>query len=329
MPLAILRLVRPRPSTCLASALVAATAGPALAPMAPAIHNRVADATPDEGGTQAPRGWLAMILDPLGDLRGRVRWSEPDTFTGADDGGTTETAPPPVERLAFGRVSIPRPVVEDVLRAARVTGVDPVYLMALADKESSFRTEVRASTSSAEGLFQFIERTWLEMVRDFGHHHGLSAEARLIRTVDERPVVTDPADRQRILELRRNPYLAAVMAAELMKRDGRRIGRGIARPLSATDRYLAHFLGPDDAQRFLRTHAQKPKVAAARLFPAAARANQALFTERDGQRATNLTVAQLYARIATRIDMRVERYSAVQAIADDVPWPTGVGLARR
>lgn len=326
MPLAIWRLLRPRPSSVLASAIVCATAGPALAPLA-AVPDT--SGSPAEPSTRPPRGWLEMLTDPLGDLRGRIRWPAlgQDEDVGGGEERQANIAEP--ETLSFGPINLPRPLVETLIRAARVTGVDPVYLMALADKESSFRTEVRASTSSAEGLFQFIERTWLEMVRDFGGVHGLAAEARLIRTVDERPVVEDAAERRRILDLRRDPYLAAVMAAELMKRDGRRIERVVTRPLAPTDRYLAHFLGPDDAERFLWSHARKPKLNATRLFPAAARANQALFTVRNGRTVTHLTVAQLYDRIATRIDHRVARYNPIQELAANVPWPTEVGLARR
>ncbi|MCV5246159.1 transglycosylase SLT domain-containing protein, partial [Escherichia coli] len=81
------------------------------------------------------------------------------------------------EHVRFNGVRVPRWIVETILRAAEVTGVDPSYMMALADKESSFLVDNRPSTSSAEGLFQFIERTWLEVVREFGPKHGLQEVA--------------------------------------------------------------------------------------------------------------------------------------------------------
>ena len=52
---------------------------------------------------------------------------------------------------------VPRWLAETVVRAADATGVDPSYMMALADKESSLLPDNKAPTSSAEGLLQFVE----------------------------------------------------------------------------------------------------------------------------------------------------------------------------
>src|SRR3954468_249330 len=48
-----------------------------------------------------------------------------------------ETDGNPNEVLVFEQTRVPRWLTETVVRAAQVTGVDPAYLMALADKESS------------------------------------------------------------------------------------------------------------------------------------------------------------------------------------------------
>src|SRR5215212_813795 len=84
----------------------------------------------------------------------------------------------PDELLRFGRVRIPRRLVQTILRAADATGVDPTYMMALADKESSFIADNKAATSSAEGLFQFIEKTWLEMRLRPEIRHGVRCRLR-------------------------------------------------------------------------------------------------------------------------------------------------------
>ena len=86
---------------------------------------------------------------------------------------------------------IRRHLVETIVKAARVTGIDPALLMAIADKESSFSTHVQAKTSSATGLFQFIERTWLQVVRDFGAKHGLAKEAAAVQWVNDELTVPD------------------------------------------------------------------------------------------------------------------------------------------
>src|SRR3954454_22548026 len=113
-----------------------------------------------------------------------------------------EVAPDPTEILVFEQMRVPRWLAETVVRAAQVTGVDPAYMMALADRESSLLPNNKARTSSAEGLFQFVGGTWLEVLRRFGPKHGV-AEAEAIQIVQGRPVVSDSRERERILNLRR------------------------------------------------------------------------------------------------------------------------------
>src|SRR5688572_6460674 len=120
---------------------------------------------------------------------------------------SSETDRNPNEVLEFEQMRVPRWLAETVVRAAEVTNVDPAYLMALADKESSLLPDNKARTSSAEGLFQFIESTWLEVLRRYGPKHGYVAEAEAIQMVAGRPIVSDDKDRERILNLRSIPYL--------------------------------------------------------------------------------------------------------------------------
>lgn len=41
-----------------------------------------------------------------------------------------------------------------------MVGVDPGLMATMASIESTFRTKVKADTSSATGLYQFIDKTW-------------------------------------------------------------------------------------------------------------------------------------------------------------------------
>lgn len=220
--------------------------------------------------------------------------------------------------MDFGAMKIPRRLVETILRAAQVTGVDPVYMMALADKESSFSVDVKARTSSAEGLFQFVAKTWLNVVREHGPKHGLDQDAAAIAMIDGEPVVTDDATRERILGLRRDPYLSALMAAEMLKCDRTKIERRIGRDLTRAEFYLAHFLGVDSAGRFVEILGGKPKQSARRVFPQAARANRTLFFTRKGRKMRDLTVAEVYARIDQMIDKRLDRYGSLGAVVRPV-----------
>jgi Transglycosylase SLT domain len=221
----------------------------------------------------------------------------------------------PNEPVEFGGVKISRRLVETILRASEATGVDPVYMMALADKESSFSVDVKASTSSAEGLFQFIARTWLDVVREFGPRHGLHAEAAAIELSEGEPKVADEVMRERILGLRRDPYFSAVMAAELLKKDRASIEQRIGRELRHTEFYLAHFFGVDAAGRFMKLLDGKPKQSAPRVFPQAAKANKPLFFARKGKKTKDLSVAEVYAKIDRMIDARIGRYRAVTSLA--------------
>jgi hypothetical protein len=219
------------------------------------------------------------------------------------------------DHVAFEEMRVPRWIVDTILRASEATGADPVYMMALADKESSFIPANRAATSSAEGLFQFITSTWLHTVRTFGAQHGLAAEAASIQMVNGQLTVANEEMRAHILGLRRNPYISALMAAEMMKRDKAKIESRLGRKLSRSEFYLSHFFGVDSASRFIALVDDTPKKSAPSVFPAAARSNKALFFAQDGKKTRQLTVAEVYGKIDTMIDKRLDRYEDVSARA--------------
>lgn len=240
------------------------------------------------------------------------------------DGGAGDDA------VRFGDTSVPRRVVETILRAASETGVDPVYMMALADKESRFDARARNRASSAEGLFQFVTATWLEMIRDYGGRHGLGAEAASVTGRGGAIGIADGAARARVLGLRKDPYVASVMAAELVKRDRSRVEGRIGRELSTPELYLAHFLGSDSARRFLELSSGKPDEIARTAFRGAARANRRLFVGQPERATTptgkarakagsavarDLTVAELHRRLDGMIDRRLSRFEGVNALA--------------
>src|SRR4051812_31697959 len=57
----------------------------------------------------------------------------------------------PQDILVFEEMRVPRWLAETVVRAAQATGVDPAYMMALADKESSLLPDNKARTSPQGG----------------------------------------------------------------------------------------------------------------------------------------------------------------------------------
>jgi hypothetical protein len=224
-----------------------------------------------------------------------------------DDDNLSETP----GMLHFGSVKVQQSIVERVVKAAQTTEMDPALLMAIADKESNFSSTAKARTSSASGLFQFVEKTWLKAVKTFGWRHGHSETAAAIAS-DDAPRVNGQK-RAQILNLRNDPYLSAVLAAEMLKKDSARIAEKIGRPLTAGETYLIHFLGPDDAERFMKTVEEAPHTSAAALLPKPARANKPIFYEQQGRRLKVRSVREVHEAFETMMDKRTSRYEDVAA----------------
>lgn len=182
----------------------------------------------------------------------------------------------------------PRPAPETtqagiaISRAAERTGVDFDYLLAQAQIESGMNPHAKASTSSATGLFQFIDQTWLAVLDRHGERLGYGALAQAIETTEGRAQVTDPAMRQQILDLRYDPAASSMMAAALASDNGAELQTVLGRAPDASELYLAHFLGAAGASRFLGELASNPGASAVDLLPRAAAANPSIFRNRSG-----------------------------------------------
>lgn len=174
-------------------------------------------------------------------------------------------------------------VTRAIAASARRTGVDFGYLMGQARIESGMNPEAKASTSSATGLYQFIDQSWLGVVEKHGSKHGLDWAANAIqRDGRGRFRVDDPQTRQAILSLRKNPEVAALMAGEFAADNRDYLEGSLGRQAAPVDLYLAHFLGPEGARQFLSAHDANPDAAAAPQFGRAASANRNIFYDREG-----------------------------------------------
>lgn len=160
-----------------------------------------------------------------------------------------------------------------IASASQATGIDFGYLLGQARVESGLNPQARAGTSSAAGLYQFTNATWLNTLDRHGAAHGYGWAADAI----ENGQVRDPAMRQTILAMRFDPRLAALMAGELAGDNRDALVGVLGREPDAAELYLAHFLGAGGAGRFLSALAADPGQSAAALFPDAAAANKAIF----------------------------------------------------
>jgi hypothetical protein len=191
-------------------------------------------------------------------------------------------------------------VANAIASASRTTGVDFAYLMGQAQIESSMDPNARSSASSATGLYQFLDQSWLKVVSDHGTEHGLDWAANAIqRGANGRYFVADPAMRQQILDLRKHPETASVMAAEFASDNRAFLEQQLGRPAEAVDLYLAHFLGAGGAAKFLAAADTNPGGSAAALFPAAAQSNRSVFFNGQGNARS---FAEIRANFARKLD---------------------------
>jgi len=188
-----------------------------------------------------------------------------------------------------------RGVVEAAIqRAANVTGVDFGFLMKTAGRESGMNPQAKAPTSSAAGLFQFVEQTWLSTLKQHGSKYGYARYADLIsRGSDGRYHVGGSEARQAVMDLRLDPHASSLMAGELASDHAAYLKGRTGRQPTAGELYAAHFLGPQGSARLIEAVESTPGASAVSLFPDAARANKSIFY-RDGRPAS---VAQVYANL--------------------------------
>lgn len=231
----------------------------------------------------------------------------------------------------YGDYVVPHAVAKAIVRAARETEFPADYLMAIAEKESSFRANSAAEVGSAKGYFGFIEQTWFSAIKRNGGEYGLADVASSIVQKSNRRGQTyfdieDTRMRAEVLKLRDDPYVSAVMTALDLKDARRRIEDRIDAVMRDEDLYLPHFLGEDAAEDVIAASERKPESSARGLLPRAARYNKAMFHDSHGR---PLTVAQFRKRAQNVIAGRAEKYAEVAVdvtkanLAPDLATVTG------
>jgi len=173
-------------------------------------------------------------------------------------------------------------VVNAVENAAARTGADFSQLMEKASTESGFNPSAKSSTSSATGLFQFIDSTWLSMVKEHGAQFGLGKYADQIQIKDGKPCVANCSVKNTILNLRKSPEISALMAGAMSTEDKQYLQNNTDGPVGGTEMYLAHFMGAGTAAKFLNARADDGSASATKLFPKQAHANKGIFFNSSG-----------------------------------------------
>ncbi len=192
-----------------------------------------------------------------------------------------------------------------IRQASQNTGTSFNYLLATAQVESGLNALAGAATSSAKGLFQFIQQTWLSTMKQAGPALGYGRYADAItQTASGQYQVSDPTLRNEILNLRTDPAANAAMAGAFTQSNAAALSDRLGRSPSEGELYIAHFLGAGSAARLINLAASNPNAKAADVFPEAAQANSPIFYDRST--GTPRTAAQVRNILTARYELALK-----------------------
>jgi len=207
-----------------------------------------------------------------------------------------------------------------IYKASIKTGVDFELMVLKAKMESDLGRLNFASTSSARGTFQYIEPTWLTLIRRYGDKLGYPHYAEAIErskypgvpTIKNSAKKGGPFLKSEILALRHDPEISAMIKAYQIKEETnviKKYKRGAR--VTSTDHYIVHMLGLSLAKEFYDMRYRGSVIAVAKLGNArmreAARLNRVFFYH--GQRP--LTAREAYVKFEQRVR---REFNAVQKI---------------
>jgi hypothetical protein len=209
-----------------------------------------------------------------------------------------------------------------IKRAAQSTGANFDYLLTTAKVESNLDPNSTISTSTATGLFQFLDQTWLGVMKTAGRAFGFGRYADAIsQTSSGRYVVDDPALRDEMMKLRKDPAANAVMGGVITQQNAAVLAKRIGHQPTEGELYVAHFFGPHAASRVLQLAASEPNADAVSMFPEAARANRSVFYDRQGNARTIAGVRDELVRRYQVAKARMVPSNAPTAVAAQTPAP--------
>ena len=222
--------------------------------------------------------------------------------------------------MGVSPINVPPALAVALTAAGDKSGVDFGYLLQTALRESSLNPTAKAATSSAVGLFQFLESTWLEVMKSDGPRLGYQKYADAIVERDGDYTIADKKLRAEVLKLREDPQVGADLAAAFTKNNGAYLAERFGRMPSPGELYIAHFLGAQGAAKLFEAGLGNPDQIAAKVFPRQAKANPSIFYDKDGAR----TIKELYQTLVAKhrnLAPAVDSGFAAQQIANQAPLP--------
>lgn len=189
----------------------------------------------------------------------------------------------PVDKPPPGSLLLPNQTVFDAIKkASELTGVDAAILLAMAKQESGFNPTAKANSTSAKGLFQFLDSTWNDMIKKYGKEYP---------------------------QLLAGPYdsLASAIAGALYVKENSTILQRAGIQVNGTSLYALHFLGPGGGPKLLRSD---ENALAASILPEAAKANPNVFYV-NGDLRFPKTVKQVLEFLYSKVGSQAEQYAAM------------------
>ena len=227
--------------------------------------------------------------------------------------------------VTIGLESARAQIAGTIKNAANATGASFEYLISAAKIESNLNPKAQASTSSARGLYQFIEQTWLGTVKEAGAAFGFGKYADAIsKSSSGSYSVSDPSTREEILKLRDDPAANAAMAGVLTQSNSFKLTGAIGRRPTDGELYIAHFMGVGGASKLISKAEDSPGVSGPALFPSAAAANRSIFYNRDG---SARSVSQVYSVLTSRYETAANSQVARTAMASAGVTPGQLRMA--
>lgn len=220
----------------------------------------------------------------------------------AGNGGKWEDVPMPT---ANGTAKGAAPTFN---AAAAMVGIPAELMFIIAGIESGYKYDIqaqpsvnkktgeRSKQSSAYGWFQFLNATWDEVYSKVVAQFG-----------------APPDDAARTM--RKDPRLQALAGALFIKANYDRLSKALGRPISDTDIYIAHFLGPGGAIKFLKAD---PSALGYQVFKDEYSSNLTIFFV-GGDKSKPRTIGEIYKLF----DDKIAKYRTGGGTPSDVPQTAG------
>ena len=216
---------------------------------------------------------------------------------------------------------IPKPVHEAIQKASTKTGFKADILGAMAYMESRFDNHAHAHKhiSSATGLFQFTNSSWLYSLMKHGDEIGLSSvSSNIYQTKTGRMALHRPKDEKYIMGLRKNSTISSILTAKVAQENQKMIEEIKGSQATPGDIYLTHVVGPNGMMKIhsaLKTH---PNISMASVLGEdVVRNNKNLFINENGH---TKTVREAYAGVKELMSNAINYYRyAEREYAKSVP----------